>query len=292
MPASSSAAATPEPGQRRGDTLRPADGDGRGQRGLTIGGSISGAFGLTKAGSGTLVFGAVNYYTGGTTVNGGVLQLNAAGSSATYPNIGGVGSVNNTLTINSGATVLPERPGRLGASATAPFNGASVAINGGTLAANAANYSNIGAISLANGTIASAGPGNATYGNFVFDEPVTVTGGTSTISAQTISLRDNIGFAVSPAQRLMSPAISTMLWLAPLTLSGGGLTGLDRSNTYAGATTISARHAAIGGGGVLGGGNYTAAVSDSGALVVNTSSNQTFAGTMSGTGPSISSAAA
>ena len=59
---------------------------------------------------------------------------------------------------------------------------------------------------------------------------------------------------------------------------------LTGNNTYSGSTTISAGTLVIGGGGVLGGGTYAATIANSGTLVLNTSSNQTFSSAISGSG--------
>ena len=75
-------------------------------------------------------------------------------------------------------------------------------------------------------------------------------------------------------------------------LSGGGAlakigTGnltLTGANTYSGTTAVSSGTLQIGGAGDLGGGNYSAAIANSGALVLNTSTNQTLAGAISGGG--------
>ena len=77
-----------------------------------------------------------------------------------------------------------------------------------------------------------------------------------------------------------------------LVMAGGnGTQVLAGSNTYAGGTTIfSGGTLAIGGTGSLGtGGNYSGPIANSGALVVNTSSNQTFGGVISGSGTLVQS---
>ena len=77
----------------------------------------------------------------------------------------------------------------------------------------------------------------------------------------------------------------------PLNLQGSGLLLLTGSNAYLGATNISGGTLELGGGGLLSNGtaaanvaNYSAAISNSGVLAVNTSANRTFSGVISGQG--------
>ncbi|WP_456734362.1 autotransporter outer membrane beta-barrel domain-containing protein [Bradyrhizobium sp. USDA 3364] len=77
-----------------------------------FGGGRTGPANFEKTGSGTLTLSGVNTYTGATTVNGGILQVDGSivSSSSVTVNAGGalsgVGSVGNT-TIASGAILLP-----------------------------------------------------------------------------------------------------------------------------------------------------------------------------------------
>ena len=79
---------------------------------------------------------------------------------------------------------------------------------------------------------------------------------------------------------------------APISSGSGGLAVigcgtviLTASNAFSGDTTVGASATLqIGGAGVLGRGNYSGAISNNGALIVNTSRNQTFSGVISNNG--------
>ena len=71
---------------------------------------------------------------------------------------------------------------------------------------------------------------------------------------------------------------------AGLTKAGSGSLTFSNVNTFTGPTTISAGQLAIGGAGQLGGGAYSAAIVDNGALSYNSSALQTLSGAISGTG--------
>ncbi len=72
-----------------------------------------------------------------------------------------------------------------------------------------------------------------------------------------------------------------VIWATPLVSSGGslgktgaGMLSLTGSNTFTGPMTISAGTLQVFGGGVLGGGNYPAAIVDNATLAINTSSTR------------------
>lgn len=87
---------------------------------------IAGNQGLTKSGVGSFVLGGANNYTGTTTLNAGNLVVNgslASGSpvvinnTGTQPGLGGMGIINDGVTLNSGGTISP---GNIILSGTAP----------------------------------------------------------------------------------------------------------------------------------------------------------------------------
>jgi len=69
-----------------------------------------------------------------------------------------------------------------------------------------------------------------------------------------------------------------------LTQSGAGQLALTGTNSYSGATTVNSGVLVISGGGSLGNGSYAASIVNNGALVFNTSANQTLSGIVSGSG--------
>jgi autotransporter-associated beta strand protein len=111
----------------------------------------AGALGLTKSGNGRLTLNAFVSYSGTTTVNAGVLQVNGGlGNSSALVNGGtltGSGSVRN-LTVNASGTLAPGNgPGTFYADSTT-FNGGTFAVE----IANAFTYDRLvvtGALTLA-----------------------------------------------------------------------------------------------------------------------------------------------
>ena len=111
----------------------------------TLSGIISGTGSLTQN-AGTLTLGANEGYTGGTTVNGGILNLS-----------GGSPTIRNNLTINTGAQVV-------GGTWALGYDGlptwiTNMVINGGTLTLNGPDDAGTSAqnITLTGGTIAGTG---------------------------------------------------------------------------------------------------------------------------------------
>ena len=113
-----------------------------------------GSLALVKTGSGTLTLAAATY-SGGTTVDGGTLQLSVGGGSA------GTLAGNAPITVNSGAILLGGATDALGY-----FNNLSNAVNlneGGTLSVVAGSRLSMDrTINSVGGAITSSGSGDAT----------------------------------------------------------------------------------------------------------------------------------
>ena len=72
---------------------------------IALGGVISGTASLTKSGAGTSVLSGANTYSGGTTLDGGVLSVSTLANGGQASGIGNSGSAAANLTVNSGSTL-------------------------------------------------------------------------------------------------------------------------------------------------------------------------------------------
>ena len=282
----------------------------------TIGSVITGSAGLTKAGAGTLIFTGANNYTGGTTITGGTLQLgdgvtNAAFGTGTYSvgsgatlrylraadvtaptwaNVLGSGVLSlMTNRANSGTTndwgqvalstgftgTLQIERGRVFTSGTSSLGNASAVIiqSGAQLGTwNGGTYNQ-------NLTIAGTGYGEAGYESAL---RLANAGFTTTMNGTvTLSGAATIG---SSGTGILNNAVSGAFDLTFGTSSQGGKVVLNGTNTYSGNTIIAYGTLEIGGTGTLGAGNYAGNISNAGAFLHTSSSNQTLSGIISGAG--------
>lgn len=198
---------------------------------------------LAKTGAGTMSITNPTGYTGGTIVNGGTLLLGY--------NSGGTGTLRDTLTINSGATVGLSVTNALGWTGTNWVR--NITITGGTLRTDVANVDNGWGttINLTRGTMSSSvANGYFSMGNApVFN----VTGDTaaSLISAN-LQVRDNIVFNVSRGSDVTDLNITGSLFNAStggITKNGTGIMLLNGPNTYTGVTTVNGGTLAVDGNG-------------------------------------------
>ncbi|MEK7949358.1 Ig-like domain-containing protein [Luteolibacter sp. Y139] len=217
--------------------------DGAGN--LTISGVVSGVGGLVKSGAGTASVSVQQTFTGGTVVNGGVLNLSGGG--------GGSGTIRGTVTVNTGGTL------RLSTGDATGYNGGasaltSINVNGGTLNVNTVSNQTLGsaALNLTGGSITGVAGGNIDFfggGSSLntFASPVT-----STISGVTLSpLRQGsttftvaAGSTVSGIDLDISSVLKTAgsgdAAAATLIKAGAGVLALSATNTYAKPTVVNA----------------------------------------------------
>jgi autotransporter-associated beta strand protein len=167
--------------------------------GIGLGGVISGSGALNVINSGTTTLGGANTYTGGTTINAGVVSISADGASPSTA--GNLGKVPTTATANN--VIL--NGGDLSASATLALHanrGIGIGATSGSTAATGLIDAAGGSTTLTvNGIIASAGTSgaaNLTF-NSVAGTPGTVVlnaantfNGTTTIGAGTLTLGNSL----------------------------------------------------------------------------------------------------
>ncbi|MEI6605075.1 MAG: autotransporter-associated beta strand repeat-containing protein, partial [Verrucomicrobiota bacterium] len=232
--------------------------------GLTGGVWTSGVANLVKDGAGTAVLASAISYSGGTTVNGGTLELNNA--------IGTIIYTGGNIAINNGATVI--------------FSGANQYwLDGKTIAfgAGGGTFDTGTGMNLVTGTYPTGGTG-LTF--------TTTAGTTSTISGSSgINANGNTEtFDVASTGTLN---LTSFVWnVGSVIKQGGGTLTLTGANTYSGATTVSAGTLQIGDGTSGHDGSLlTSGITDSGALVYNLYGNQTAGYAISGTGSLIKNGA-
>jgi autotransporter-associated beta strand protein len=251
-------------------------------KGIGINQSLDGSGGLNLYGSGLTTLRQGNTYTGGTTVNGGTLQVAA--------NQG----IKGNLTINSGATVLAS-----GTDNTLQGVSTNTINSGGTLTGEGGNSTHLKSVILNGGTISSTGTvsgSGSDWGTFNFDNGVTTIGSsnTSVISAQNVALTQSGGTifnvasgATNGIDLLVSGTIgeppSNVPYTSGLVKQGNGVMVLSGNNSYTKATTISAGTLQVGNGGTsgtLGSG----AVTNNAQLTFNRSDAATISNRITGSG--------
>jgi fibronectin-binding autotransporter adhesin len=220
---------------------------------LTVGGNnLSTGFGgilsgnaLVKAGTGTLTLTGANTYIGGTTVQGGALQIGNAGSI--------VGDVTNNAVLAFNRADTLAFGGAISGSGSLQQNGAGTTILTGASSHTGGTTINAGTLQIGNGGIAGSLSGDVT---------------------------NNAALAFNRADtQTFAGAISGT---GALQQNGLGTTILTGSSTHTGGTTINAGTLQIGAGSTTG--SLAGNVSNRGTLSFNRSDTMTFGGAVSGTG--------
>ncbi|WP_337244103.1 autotransporter-associated beta strand repeat-containing protein [Luteimonas sp. gir] len=230
-------------------TLRVGDGTtaGAGYT-ATIDAVLQGDTAVTKTDAGTLVLGADNTYVGGTTIEGGTLQLGHGGTT---------GSVIGNIA-NDGALVI---------------NRSNAATLAGTISGT--------------GKVTQAGTGTTTFtADNTYTGGTTISAGTLQLGTGGTTgglVGDVVNNSALIVNRSNAVAMAgTISGTGKVTQAGTGTTTLTADNTYTGGTTISAGTLQLGNGGTTGG--VVGNIVNDGALVIDRSNAVAMDGFISGTG--------
>ncbi|MFN6336509.1 MAG: beta strand repeat-containing protein, partial [Sphingobacteriales bacterium] len=207
-----------------------------------------GTGGLSKAGAGTLVINSAHSYTGQTTINAGILQLNDGGAISPAPLFlnGGTFAVNRSATATLGST-LPALIG--GTGSLDNISASTLVLNAptfhtGNTTATAGNITLSHASAIQNSALNTTGAGTVTLSGVT-----TPTFGGLSNSGTTRNLADVIDSSYTSVTGLTLKPESAMTYTyggvvadgatgMSLTKLGAGTQVLQGTNTYTGATTI------------------------------------------------------
>jgi autotransporter-associated beta strand protein len=272
-----------------------------------------------KNGSGTLTLEGTNTYTGGTTINAGVLKI--GGTSGNVLSDNGFVILANTSGAQLNLNGKTETIGSLSGGGT---SGGHIALGtSGALTVNQYTNTTYNGIISGNGSFTKTSYGVLTLGGVsTYSGATTLTGGDVIVlannaipntalifenSARLLLLRNGISLEVGSLSS--SGASDSVIWLydtSVLTinqttntsfegkiisnLSGSivknntGTLTLSGINNYSGNTTINAGTLVISGSGQLGAGNYSGYIINNGILAYRSSASQTLTRSISGSG--------
>ena len=267
----------------------------------TLSGTISGSGVLSKNGSGTLTLTGTNTYSGQTTIEGGTVIASNSSSLGATP-----GSVTSTNIVLNNGTLQTTNSFSIGSN-----KGITVVGSGGTINTDASTTFTYGGVISSNGTLTKTGDGTLTLsGANTYTGATTVSAGTLNVTgtlsddtaitvssgatydvdaSDTIKSIDGAGTIDIESSQTLTAGDATNKTFSGVIQGSGGLaktgTGtltLSGTNTYTGDTTISQGGITLQG--QLESGNYDGLIANSGTFTIDSSSNQTLAGVISGTG--------
>ena len=217
-----------------------------------ITGVISGSASLTKSGSGTLSLSASNTYAGGTTISGGTLSLDMAGSltGTVLPDSGAITVNGGTLALNDltetvGAVTLTSGAITVGTAGNT-LTGTSYTLNpsSGTDHSISATLAGSGALTKSGvGTVTLSGA-NTYTGATTISAGTLVIGGSGSLGSGSYAGNISIANTNSGTFQYASSATQTLSGIlsgaGAVTVSGSGALTLTGNNTYTGITTVNA----------------------------------------------------
>jgi fibronectin-binding autotransporter adhesin len=247
----------------------------------TISGLVSGANSLTKSGSGALVLSNTgNSYSGGTTVEGGILiagvdaPSSATGAFGTTAAAIGLGDA-TTTNVGYSPTLVTSGAVTIGLPVTVNNNATTGTYRIGGLA---------DAVSTFSGLVTLRQPLTVTQAPTTGSNALNITGGITVGNAALNTATFNNAGSVAVGTGAMQNGSGTLA----VVKTGSGLLTFTGPNTYSGATTISAGTLQVGDGGSNGSIGLTSGVSiASGAVLAFNRSDDYgggFAPTISGSG--------
>ena len=226
--------------------------------GGTIGSVLTGTVGLNVTGSGALTLSGNNVFPGG---------VNLGGTTAGTLNLANNNAIGSGVFWERGEVLQAAAPG--------------IVIPNGFI--------------ISNGGLDFSGSNDLTVNGSGTQDSGRSIRNFSASNTLTLGSFDTGGFVLTLEGRSAAGTNGSIAFTAAISGSGSIVnnnpgdnpslvTTLYGANTYTGSTTITSGTLAVSGGGNLGGGNYAAAISNSGALVFSTSSHQVLSGVLSGIG--------